>query len=261
MGFFIRDLHDAIEQLHKEQVNNYGNSIVLYRGQRLPLSDFEKLKKTKGGLMAFNNFLSTSWHRDVALLLANSNAQASGMIGILFEITVDPSISSVPCADISGQSQFEDEEEVLFSMHTVFRIEQINRIPHDKEVYQVDLTLTADNDEQLSTLGECFRRETGDAKGLQKIGPVLSRIERYDKAAEWYKTLAVSTPDEDLKQNFWSNVAYAKNKQGDFDDALAIYQEVIQNLPPSDPKLTDIYNNIAGVYFNKEQFFQRMILT
>ena len=61
MGFFIRDLHQQIEELYQKQVSNYrGKPFIVYRGQGLSTTDFEKLRKTKDGLMSFNNFLSTS---------------------------------------------------------------------------------------------------------------------------------------------------------------------------------------------------------
>jgi hypothetical protein len=66
MGFFIRDLHEQIQDLHQQQVSGYkGKTFEVYRGQGLLKTDFEKLLKTKGGLMSFNNFLSTSTKREV----------------------------------------------------------------------------------------------------------------------------------------------------------------------------------------------------
>ncbi|CAF1575531.1 unnamed protein product [Rotaria sp. Silwood1] len=69
MGFFIRHLHRHIEKLHREQQSKGKTAKVLtvYRGQGLSLQDFEKVKQTKGGLMSFNNFLSTSRDRDLSL--------------------------------------------------------------------------------------------------------------------------------------------------------------------------------------------------
>ena len=60
MGFFICDLHRHIEQLHKEQSKDFQKEFTVYRGQGISREMFEKLKKTKGGLLSFNNFLSTS---------------------------------------------------------------------------------------------------------------------------------------------------------------------------------------------------------
>ncbi|CAF1393657.1 unnamed protein product, partial [Didymodactylos carnosus] len=150
MGFFIHDLHRQIEQLHKEQVSSYcGKSFVVYRGQTLLTVAYEKLRKTRGGLVSFNNFLSTSKSREVSLVFAESTLGKTDTVGILFQITIDPSVTSTLFADIQSVSYFEIEEEILFSMHAVFRIGEITRIDDDNPLYQVALKLTADDDEQL----------------------------------------------------------------------------------------------------------------
>ena len=75
MGFFIGDLHRQIEQLHKEQSVGHtaGEMLTVYRGQGLSKADFQKIKEKKGGLMSFNNFLSTSKDHAVSLAFAESN--------------------------------------------------------------------------------------------------------------------------------------------------------------------------------------------
>jgi hypothetical protein len=71
MGFFIRDLHEKIQELYRKQVGSYsGNSFILYRGQGFLKTGFAKLLETSGGLMSFNNFLSTSKNRNVSLRFA-----------------------------------------------------------------------------------------------------------------------------------------------------------------------------------------------
>jgi hypothetical protein len=69
MGFFISDLHRHIEQLHKKQFSgqNSGTSFSVYRGQGMTKSEFKQMIETKGGLLSFNNFLSTSKNRKVSL--------------------------------------------------------------------------------------------------------------------------------------------------------------------------------------------------
>ncbi|CAF4107723.1 unnamed protein product, partial [Adineta steineri] len=68
MGFFIGDLHRQIEQLHKEQYAGAtaAETFTVYRGQGLSTEDFEQMSKIKGGLISFNNFLSTSKDREVS---------------------------------------------------------------------------------------------------------------------------------------------------------------------------------------------------
>ena len=101
MGFFIRDLHQQIEELHQKQVSNYrGKPFIVYRGQGLSTTDFEKLRKTKGGLMSFNNFLSTSKTREVSLGFAKGALGKTDTVGILFQMSIDPSVSNERSIDI-----------------------------------------------------------------------------------------------------------------------------------------------------------------
>ena len=63
MGFFLCDLHREITRLHSQQFDKDYSSkgFTLYRGQCLSKADFDCLQNTKGGLIAFNSFLSTGW--------------------------------------------------------------------------------------------------------------------------------------------------------------------------------------------------------
>jgi hypothetical protein len=198
MGFFIHDLHRQIEELHKKQITScHGQSFIVYRGQGLSSTDFEKLQKTKGRLMSFNNFLSTSKKRDVSLAFAQGGSEKTDMVGILFEMTIDPSISSASYAAIDEVSYYKtEEEEILFSMHTVFRIGEITRMDKNNPLYQVELKLTADDDEQLRTLTKHIRDESAGATEWQRLGQLLHKLKQFDKAEELYKVLLKQTSDE-----------------------------------------------------------------
>ncbi|CAF4716928.1 unnamed protein product, partial [Rotaria sp. Silwood2] len=108
----------------------------VFRGQGLPVEDFEKIKKTKGGLMSFNNFLSTSRNRDISFKkFARPATKNPTSVGILFVMNIDTAIctkSSTPFAEVSKVGYYNDkEEEILFSTHTIFRIDRIERIPDE----------------------------------------------------------------------------------------------------------------------------------
>ena len=126
MGFYIQDLHREIERLHKTQQSQ--QKLYVYRGQAMLDNDFEKLQKNQGGLLSFNNFLSTSVDEDVSHLLAESSASQEDSVGILFRIEIDPSISTVPFASVDELSNHSAEKEFLFSMHTICRIGTIESI-------------------------------------------------------------------------------------------------------------------------------------
>ena len=75
MGFFVRDLHQHIAQLHSEQYSghHHSNSFTVYRGQGLSRSGFWSTANDIRWTWAFNNFLSTSLNYDVSLRFARRN--------------------------------------------------------------------------------------------------------------------------------------------------------------------------------------------
>ncbi|CAF1484125.1 unnamed protein product, partial [Adineta ricciae] len=127
LGFFLRDLHQNIVKLHMEQFSEQSHlkPFTVYLGQGLSQTDFEQLKNATGYLLSFNNFLSTSCDREVSSIFAESNASDPNHIGVLFQISVDPSIAKMFYADIEDESQYQNEKEILFSMHSIFRVGQV----------------------------------------------------------------------------------------------------------------------------------------
>ena len=254
MGFLIRDLHRQIEKLHEKQVSEYrGQTFIVYRGQSLAVTDFEKLRKTKGGLMSFNSFLSTSKNREVSRRFAKNALRKTNMVGVLFQMTIDPSVSSTPFADIRKVSYFQKEEEILFSMHTVFRIGEIKRIDSKDPLYQVELQLTSDEDPQLCALTERIRKETLGT-GWQRLGHLLLKIGQFNKAEELYKVLLEQTTDESEKAHYYHQLGSANDNQCEYEKAISYFEkglEIDQKiLPPNHPDLAISYNNIGMVYQN-----------
>jgi hypothetical protein len=108
--------------------------------------------QTKGGLISFNNFLSTSKRREISFSFAQMAAANPDLVGVLFTMHIDPDQSTTPFASIREVSYFQTEDEVLFSMHTVFRICDIKPMDGKNRLYEVALTLNSDNDEDLNEL-------------------------------------------------------------------------------------------------------------
>jgi hypothetical protein len=157
MAFFIRDLHEQIKQLHLIQNNQ--KTLTVYRGLGMFNAEFEKIRQSNGGLIFFNQFLSTTFYSQMASVRAFSSQDDPHLTGVLFEIDIDPSIRSAPHASLDEVSYMRDgEREILFSMHTIFRIAEMSQL--DKRVWHVKLTSTRDNDEQLKQLTDYMRIET-----------------------------------------------------------------------------------------------------
>ncbi|CAF1456000.1 unnamed protein product [Adineta steineri] len=259
MGFFLRDVHRQIQQLHEKQVSTYGgNPFVVYRGQGLMKSDFEKLQKAKGGLMSFNNFLSTSKDKEVSLEFARCASSKPNMVGILFIMSIDPCLKSTPFASIKEVSYFKEEDEILFSMHTVFRVNAMKQMDSKNQLYQVELELTSDDDQQLRSLTDRIREEAGGNTGWQRLGKLLLTTGKFDKAEELYNVLLEQTSDENEKAFYYNQLGYVKDDQGDYEKAIWYYEKALEicqkTLPSNHPSLATSYNNIGLVYKNMGEY-------
>ncbi|CAF1337668.1 unnamed protein product [Adineta steineri] len=255
LGFFINDLHRDIQRLHSEQFDGHQSdqTFTVYRGQDLSKEDFTEMTKSKGGLLSFNNFLSTSKNRDVSLNFAQQTTTNPDLIGILFVMSINPTCSTTPFASITGVSYFHTEDEVLFSMHTIFRIGDIKPIDGNNHLYKVNLILTSDNDQDLRTLTDRIRQETfPDSTGWHRLGLLLFKMGQFNKAQEVYEVLLHQTTDESGKSPIYDQLGSIKRDQGEYQEALIYYEKSLaidqKTLPSNHLNLAFSYNNIGLVY-------------
>ena len=256
MGFFIHDLHHHIEQLHQEQfiVDRLSENFTVYRGQALSTAHFKQLCQTKGGLLSFNNFLSTTKDREVALQFVQATEGIPDAVGVLFIMLVHPDHSSTPFASIANVSYYADQEsEILFSMHTVFRIGDIVSLNEDDRFFKVMLTLTNDDDKDLRRLTDYIRGEPCSSdKDWFKLGSLLMKMGQADKAQEVYEMLLKQTTDEDERGWLFDQLGNTYSSQGSYKKAITFYEQSLmirqRTLPSDHPVLADTYNNIGYVY-------------
>ncbi|UJR17485.1 hypothetical protein I4U23_004380 [Adineta vaga] len=129
--FYLIDLCTQLDAIHKT-VLEYYQSIKLYRGTKQKQDEIDRLKDSIGHLISTNGYLSTSKNQKVAEMYAgidnvHSNVNDSYLQSIIFEINYDTSLHpSTIVANITDYSQFEDEQEFLFDLGTVFEIESVS---------------------------------------------------------------------------------------------------------------------------------------
>ncbi len=253
MGFFVQDLHQEIKQLHSKLNNR--RSFLTYRGQGMPMVDFEKIQKNQGGLLSFNNFLSTSTDREVSFAFADSARDNPNLIGIFFQMEINPSLSPTPFTSLNNISYYPAENEILFSMHTIFRIGNIKLI--DNRLWQIDLTLTSDHDEQLKLLGDYWRKKGEGSPALHRLGALTIEMGEFNKAEEIYIKLLTMISDPYAKERavLYNQLGYIKDEQSDLTRALAYYNQSLDIYltfrSPNDSRLTPTYSNI-GLILHKQ---------
>lgn len=259
MGAFIRDLHQQLELLHQQQFrSSQSHPFVVYRGQGLSLSDFETLKRGSGGLISFNSFLSTSKSQEVSLIFAEASSITLNTVGILFKISVYPRTKAAVFANIQHRSSFESEEEILFSVNTVFRIRAINQKGTNPELWEVQLTLTDDNDPQLATLMCCIREEISGRTGWFRMGQLMLKVGHFDQAEELYNRLLEECPDDSDQAFICHQLGRIKWQQGLYEQEILFYEKYLQikrkYLSEDHVSMTAVYNNIGAAYNNMTNY-------
>ncbi|CAF1026034.1 unnamed protein product [Adineta steineri] len=250
MAFFIRDLHKQIKQRHLEPSIAKIPSTI-YRGQGMFNRDFEKLKKSQGGFLSFNNFLSTTCKEHVARGFAERSRDKLEKTPILFEISIDPSIVTVPFSLIMDLSKFPDEEEILFSTSTVFRIDKIQKV--ENRLWKVNLTYTNESDPLLKRLADHIRISMGGGNVWRKLGQLMIKMGQFDSALKTFETLLETNDSNDKTENAFlhNQVGYILKQQNKLKEAFFHYQESIKinrtHMSETDPRLSSTYSNIGGI--------------
>ncbi|CAF1187811.1 unnamed protein product [Adineta steineri] len=209
--------------------------------------------KSKGGFISFNNFLSTSKDRDLSYAFAESNQANPDLVGILFVMEVDPSRLTASFASIAHISRFQGEEEVLFSMHSVFHIQDIKQTGRNNRLYEVNLKLTDDNDPELSRLADYIRKESfPDSEGWYRLGMVLRKMGQFDEAENIYRILLDRIKDNEDEAPIYHQLGTIKYDQEKYQKALTFYEISLaikqKTLPPDHPDLAISYNIIGEVH-------------
>ncbi|CAF3513859.1 unnamed protein product [Rotaria socialis] len=257
MGFIVRDVHRQIEQVYLKTDRQIKR--IVYRGQCISHAELEKIQRSHGGLFSFNNFLSTSTDRQVAYLFADSARSHSELVPVIFQIEIDPSISSTVFAPLDGISYFSDQEaEILFSMHTVCRIENTYRI--DDRLWNIDLTLTDDNDEQLKCLTNYMQQEIEELPVSHRLGHLMIKMGEFDRAEQFFYGIINATSGKDLDKiaYLYHQLGFVKYSQGHNSTALEHFEksrEIRENTPSLiDLKVAKTYSAIGTVYANMANY-------
>ncbi|CAF0955203.1 unnamed protein product [Adineta ricciae] len=266
ISFFIGDLHRDIQRLHlKQYTHDYSNKpFTIYRGHGITKSDFQQLNKTKNGLISFNNFLVTNKDILTSLRFAQQVARNPDLVGVLFIMTIDPAQSTLPFALISEVSHTHAENEILFSMHSIFRVHDIKPMTGNNHIYEIRVTLVSNNDKDLRALYDWIREETfPDEKGWNRLAMVFTKIGQYDKAEKLYEILLNQPMTEPQRATTFHELGRVKYSQGAYKDAIMYYQRALeirqQTLPPNHIDFASFYNNIGLAYKSMDDYSSALL--
>ncbi|CAF3742890.1 unnamed protein product [Rotaria socialis] len=225
-GFFIKDLHRQLELFF---ITLPSETFSVYRGQSISNADFTQLRNGTNGLLSFNNFLSTSLDRDVAVAFALPSLGVSNVTAVLFTILVDQTITSSRFASLCGHSYVNAENEVLFGMSSVFRLGEITQM--DNGLWEISMILTCDTDPQLMQLTDYMKATVGEFTGVPKLAQLLARMGAWDTGTEIYEILLATTDKSNVDEiaHIQNQLGYLAWQKNELDLALTYYEQSLSN--------------------------------
>ncbi|CAF5219132.1 unnamed protein product, partial [Rotaria magnacalcarata] len=179
------------------------------------------------------------------------------IVGVLFIMTIDPSkisTSNTPFSMIDEHSAVRGEKEILFTMHTVFRVVEMKQTAENNRLWEVQLTITDDNDPQLSTLTNHIKEEIQGSTGWRRMGKLMLKMGHLDQAEELYQELLKNASTDSDRAHVYHQLGSLKDYQGKYPEAVKFYEKYLEikrkTLPEDDASLAPPYSNIGQVYDN-----------
>jgi tetratricopeptide (TPR) repeat protein len=178
------------------------------------------------------------------------------MVPILFVIKIDPTMNSTPFANIEAV-RANQKDEILFSMHSVFRIIAIELMPHE-HMYEVQLELVSHEDKQLRYVIERLEQEVAGSTGWDRLGKLLINIRKIEKAEEIYNILLEHPLNEEGRSTYYHRLGCIQDVAGNNQEALSFYTKALtireSILSGTHPDLAALYNDIGGVYYSIKEY-------
>ncbi|CAF3548332.1 unnamed protein product [Rotaria sp. Silwood1] len=202
--FFIYDLHNQIEELYSKYLGRLSSStshkLRVYRGQSLTLAELDLLRKNVSELISMNSFLSTTFNEELAKTYAGSNNDSddpSSFQSVLFIMDIyNMSKETIPFAILKDSlcCQNDGEDEVLFSIGAIFKIQSVEQ---QNDMWHVHLELSKEQNELSQNLLDHMLKQIGSGIDLLSFGWFLFRMGEYEKAEHYIQLMLKQLPSTD----------------------------------------------------------------
>ena len=246
MRFFIQDIEKQLRS------NQYASSIRVYRSQLMSKNELDLLRNSIGQFICMKSFLSTSFNRQRALSFLQSSNDCES---ILFIIDADPLLKGIrPFSQITEQSYFPEEEEILFMLGSIFHLIGID---HDEnDLWIIRMNLCSNEQHQLKEIFDYMRKEYGENQtNLLSFGKLLWTMGKYHQAEKYFLQLS---EEDSLRSYCYRALGNVADDQGNYDESLVWHFKAIDLIQSDDPMLAESYNNIACVYDNQGDWRQAL---
>ena len=263
--YFISDLSTMLEAAH----NNYDITKV-YRGGLMSKDEIENYNV--GNLVAANGYLSTSRDRSVAerfigldLTTGKSPSRNRNDLEqyVLFIINIDRDRSpDTILADISDQSYFPSEDEILFDIGTTF---EITVIKYDWECYlwHIEMQPSMEVAHYNQEYEHYIRQRMTETNPNLLFGILLTDMGEYGLSANYFQRLLTTMSDNhEDRANAYYGLARIYRSTNRHDEALELlrHAEDLQRgkMPESSFDLARTLAGIGSVCYELQNYQQEL---
>lgn len=256
--FVLIDLHNRLAQLHKQYIQSLQadkespSELTVFRGQGLTVEELKIFQQNIGKRIAMNSFLSTSISSDVALSFAGNGTGRPFIESILFEVHCPIKIyQNKPFANIEKYSYTKSENEILFTIGTIFQIDSVEELTEC--IWHITLTLCDDDDDiNRNELIDNFKSDIADETEISSLAKLLLEINQLDKAEYFYKLILKDLPTNHADRiPIQVNIGAIHFANGNYLTARKCYSQALKmsrTLFPNDlMTVSSIWNNIGHV--------------
>ena len=198
-GCYIADLHLELEKLgNRQRLTGIQYSKSFYRGKRYSTYVVQQLVDNIGNLISINGFLSTTETFDISTVFAGIEESPGDYQSVVFEFNINRRMIDFirPYANIEEVSSNPDENEVLFFMGFVWKIESMEEMRRNS--WYIVLQSCEDYDAELVTYIEQSRRDCT----YLTLGNILRELGDYVNAKNFYQRMLRERNLSD--ENSWS---------------------------------------------------------
>lgn len=255
--FFITDLCSALEQEHTKMKDQ--GRFTTYRGQTIPSAELEKWKSNVGQVLSINSFFSTSRVKKASIDFLESKRVRSGFQRVLFEIDIDPSLSTGTYADVSAYARYPDEKEILFTLNSLFRILSIE-FDAITQVWNIKLRATDESIQDIKEYSKWMQQQMTNRPPIIQFGWLLANeLGQVDRAVKYFQMLLQSLPkDHPDLAGAYNGLARVYSEKNELNLALENYRKAYEirqaRLPPNSSEIAGSLHNIANILREKEDF-------
>ncbi|CAF1252644.1 unnamed protein product [Rotaria sp. Silwood1] len=225
--FYIKDLSKQIEkEFRKFKKQNSQSIIQLYSSSKITKEEIKKYQRNIGNSIFTHGYLSTTRQRHLAYDFAIKQHIQSDEEKVLFQYTVDlDHVQSIIFADISQYNKLPDENEIIFDLGAVFKIESCT-FNTKENLWLMNVHATDKVFEVTSEYLEYQTSKMAESNIVLTLGHLIIEMGDYDRAEKYFTTILNSSiPNDEEISCIYYHMGRIYRLKGEYERALEFLQQ------------------------------------